>query len=335
MNRTTLRGAFTLAELLVIIAVTGVVLSILLPAIEKARAAADRTICANNLRQIGIGLQHYVVDQGSLPPGGFYPRGAGKPSWSVHARLLPYLEQDKLGLLLDLARSYEVQPDVTPGQVPVFVCPSDPRAGVRQEKGLAYFPTNYLANMGIWRVFDPAAGLGGDGVFPANSSSPNRGLRVEAIQDGLSNTIAFSEGKTFAHTVRDSGNPSGSQAAPPSNPAAVIAYGGSLQEGAGHAKWVDGRVDQTGFTGVFPPNADVRFGEGEAAIRGVDFTSFREGQSGGKPTYAAVTARSFHPGFVNCLLMDGSVRPVTDRVSLRIWRAYLTRAGGEYAGELQ
>ncbi len=61
----------------------------------------------------------------------------------------------------------------------------------------------------------------------------------------------------------------------------------------------------------------------------IDLTSMRDGESATVPTYAAVTARSYHPGLVNALLLDGSVRPVTDGIDRRVWRAFGTRSGGE------
>ncbi|HYT93106.1 MAG TPA: H-X9-DG-CTERM domain-containing protein, partial [Gemmataceae bacterium] len=96
-----------------------------------------------------------------------------------------------------------------------------------------------------------------------------------------------------------------------------------------HAEWVDGKVHETGFTTVFPPNTLVSYTSGDATYD-VDFLSATETNLG--DTYAAVTARSYHTGIVNVLLMDGSVRSVSSAVSGTTWRALGTRAGGEIVG---
>ncbi|NLY00173.1 MAG: DUF1559 domain-containing protein [Rhodopirellula sp.] len=100
----------------------------------------------------------------------------------------------------------------------------------------------------------------------------------------------------------------------------------------GHTEWVEGDVRETGVTTTFTPNALVPFNAG-GTIHDVDFTSMRDGESITLPTYAAITARSYHPGVVNTLLMDGSVRNVGSTIVLNVWRALGTRDGGEPVGE--
>src|SRR5947208_2836612 len=90
-------------------------------------------------------------------------------------------------------------------------------------------------------------------------------------------------------------------------PYSALEHGGTLRE-TGHTEWVDGRVHETGFTAAFPPNTRVAYTSGGKRYD-VDFISSTEGvTTGAPPTYAAVTARSYHPGGVNILLLDGSVR---------------------------
>lgn len=96
-----------------------------------------------------------------------------------------------------------------------------------------------------------------------------------------------------------------------------------------HVEWVDGKVHETGFTTVFTPNTKVEATNGGTTYD-VDFVSATESNLG--DTYAAVTARSFHPGGVNALMMDGSVRFVANSISQATWRALGTRAGGEVIG---
>ena len=90
------RRGFTLVELLVVIAIIGLLVALLLPAVQAAREAARRTQCTNNLKQMGLAMQLYMNAGGSLPPACFLAIGQTSTSWSVHARLLPYIEQANL-----------------------------------------------------------------------------------------------------------------------------------------------------------------------------------------------------------------------------------------------
>lgn len=90
------RSGFTLIEILVVIAIISLLLALILPAIQKVRASADKASCASNLKQIGIAMHHYHHDYGTLPPQGNFTVGSTFSGYSIHARLLPYIEQDNL-----------------------------------------------------------------------------------------------------------------------------------------------------------------------------------------------------------------------------------------------
>jgi prepilin-type N-terminal cleavage/methylation domain-containing protein len=114
------RRAFTLVEMLVVLALIGIVLGLLLPAVQAVREAANRTQCANNLHQIGIACLAYETDHKTLPPSHNINQGA---SWMV--LILPYVEQDTLFKQWDMTRTYYEQPDQARlGQVPIYFCPS-------------------------------------------------------------------------------------------------------------------------------------------------------------------------------------------------------------------
>jgi prepilin-type N-terminal cleavage/methylation domain-containing protein len=323
------RYGFTLVELLVVISIITLLLGLLLPAIQKVRAAADKLRCSSNLRQLGIALHHYHFDHDAFPVGGFYPTST--PGWSVQARLLPYIEEDNVHKMIDFALPYSAQPAVTQVRVPILICPSDPNIKPRPDGPITHHPLSYVANLGVWFVFDPISGQSGNGAFPVSRYSAYRGVTFASVTDGTSHTVGFSECKSYTPYLRDSGNPVGQNASPPTTPADVIALGGNFKADSGHTEWVDARVHQTGFTALFPPNTKVPF-TSPAGVQydEVDFNSSREGTSL-RPTYAVVTARSWHMNCVNALFLDGSVRSVGSNLPAALWQGLCTRSGGEDA----
>jgi prepilin-type N-terminal cleavage/methylation domain-containing protein len=348
------RTGLTLIEVLVVIAILLVMASMLLPAVQKVRETARRVQCQNNLRQIGLALHSYQDAFRSYPPPERYQTVAGpgllvrrqSSGWgmqkdgampitsasSVHQRLLPFLEQDNLQKELQTGGpanndNYVNSAGSQQWQVPVFRCPSDVTREAELAGGPAPRPLSYAANFGTWFIYDPQTGQGGDGAFVVN-----RALRPADFLDGLSQTLAFAEVKASTCYLGDSGEPNSPNSPPPLSPVEIIAYGGQFHSGgndAAHTDWLQGRVHQTGFTTVFPPNTVVSFTDDDGSSYNVDFVSSLEDRTANVLTYAAVTSRSGHPGSINALRMDGSVRPVRQDIQLSVWRALGTRAGGE------
>src|SRR5262245_65448416 len=118
-----LRRAFTLIELLVVIAIIAILIALLLPAVQKVREAAARSQCLNNLTQIGLALHNYHDAERGLPPGAVYKKLSD--SWSVHAHILPQIEQDALFRQIDWNASYSTQPAITRTRVALYICPSE------------------------------------------------------------------------------------------------------------------------------------------------------------------------------------------------------------------
>jgi hypothetical protein len=315
-------------ELLVVIAIIGILVALLLPAIQSAREAARRMACQNNVKQISLAAHNFESARGALPPALLY-YGANDPRnspWSAQARLLPYLEEENFESQIDYSVDYEA---ITFGdgligayRVTAYVCPSEERDQVRLSGGVAsHYPINYGVNRGLWRTFDPTGRLQDEGAFQAN-----QGTQFRRITDGLTSTLMLAEVIAWTPYFRDQAL---GQPTPPVDPGDICGLGGSFKSDSGHTEWVDGRAHQTGFTTVFTPGTRVVCVQGGQPYD-VDWTSSREGKSDTELTYSAVTARSYHAGdIVNVAMMDGSVHVVTSDIDLMIWRALSTRAGEE------
>jgi prepilin-type N-terminal cleavage/methylation domain-containing protein len=334
----TTRRAFTLIELLVVIAVIAILIGLLVPAVQKVRDAAARTQCRNNLKQIGLAIHNYESTLKSYPPSMLIaPKTVfttNNGSWSIHARIMPFIEQDNAYVKVNLEVAWDAQlaTGVPQSRIPIYLCPSEVNDRVRTSGGNPFvYPHTYGFNFGTWFVYDPDSGATGDGVF-----APNLTVRAPTIADGLSNTLCAAEVKAFTPYVRNTTDPG---AAPPGNPPAVAAMaaggqnklGPNTNDNTGHTEWPDGRVHHSGFTTVFTPNTKVPFVAGGNTYD-IDYNSRQEGNSATLRTYAAITSRSYHSGIVHVLLMDGSARSVSDSISLGTWRALGTRQGEEVLG---
>src|SRR5262249_20048797 len=185
------RSGFTLIELLVVIAIIGVLIALLLPAVQSAREAARRIECTNNLKQIGIALHNYHDVLGSLPWGVGHEAMPGSPDggqfWSALALALPFMEQLPLhnAINFDLTAwvSFPENDTVKSTRIGLFLCPADPDRLTNPQGH-----TNYAANFGTIPItFYP----GSNGVF--GPVPETRIVRLGDITDGTSNTVAFGE----------------------------------------------------------------------------------------------------------------------------------------------
>lgn len=325
------RPGFTLIELLVVIAIIAVLVALLLPTVQSAREAARRTQCRNNLKQFGLALQNYVSTNTLLPPSAcidLRPGAGTSESWSVHARLLPGIDQGSFYKKLDLGSTWHTQFALDGVKLPVLVCPSDVNADViRVPTGNRpkHFGTSYGFNNGTWFVFDPITGRYGDGVF-----LPNTRISLAAVRDGTSNTLMAAEVRSWSPTRR-TGGPMPTTV--PQDIAAVEALmpQASVFRDNGHTEWFEGIVHHAGVTTTLVPNASSRCNNGASILNYCNYNSWQEGSNGpaGMPTYSATTARSYHTGMVMVSMLDGSSRGINDKIGLPVWRALGTRSGSE------
>jgi prepilin-type processing-associated H-X9-DG protein/prepilin-type N-terminal cleavage/methylation domain-containing protein len=180
-------SAFTLVELVIVLAIVAVVVGLLFPAVQRVREAANRIRCTNNLRQIGIALHHYHDACRTFPPGGIEWRSPGdfsKRQLAWCAFLLPYLEQESVYRSLNLNKPFD-SPENAQGAaavLPVFLCPSKRR-------------TNYqFEGRGVCDY----GGIFGQALF-GNNSPPNgtllfdKPISIAMIADGTSCTVMMSE----------------------------------------------------------------------------------------------------------------------------------------------
>ena len=205
MRRTKRSRGFTLIELLVVIAIIGILIALLLPAVQQARAAARRTQCKNNLKQIGIALHNYHDVHRTLPMGSKKLSGVGGGAWGFLLFLLPHLEQENSFRAVNFGNNdccsevlaLQAAGRTTPSRVPyeVLLCASDPMSGKLHFSGPSQgsancgelFPGNY---MGVSGTVDTNCGgtWTGNGVLYSLSS-----VSFRDITDGTANTMAVGE----------------------------------------------------------------------------------------------------------------------------------------------
>lgn len=328
------RSGLTVVELLVVIAVIGLVLAVLLPAVQTARESGRRAECAARLGQFARALQAYESANKAFPAANMplvSPRLRGAGWFSPHAHLLPYLEQTPLAQAIDINCQTVIMSNWTvapPSQdsyetpLPVFACPSDVNAG-------GFVPRN---NFRVCTGSSPYV-MHDEHIWPKGGNGAFTILKQLApadFLDGLSNTLGVAEKAVGSgdaagyHRRVDYWSSGVSELGPPfPNSDAMAAICSSIlsapalfRTDAG-AQWAYSGYDYTWYSHVSTPNSqicDCSFNMGNAVVR--------IHMQGG-----VFRASSYHPGGVNGALMDGSVRFTADNIALHVWRSLATRAG--------
>lgn len=321
------RAAFSLVELLIVIAIIGILIGLLIPAVQASRASAARNVCANNLRQIGLAAHHHVVSRGHFPSGSVAREFPDQPltawtfyRWSALALLTPHLENTAAYNALDLSvplydRTLDVRSENAEAVrflVAEFLCPSDIQRPVSED----FAPTNYAVCAGT--------GAGGgtpwstNGVFFINSETT-----PAKITDGLSKTALASESllgqPQNAHPHDPQTEYKFAFASPLSEPLCNASAQWNVTDPRGFA-WVNGEFRCALYNHRNTPNSPVPDCMGVQIGGGVK-TQFTP--------YGWRAARSNHPGGVNLLLADGALRFVADDVDATLWKDLATIAGGD------
>ncbi len=351
------RRGFTLIELLVVIAIIAVLIALLLPAVQSAREAARRSQCTNNLKQLGIALHNYH-DVTLKLPWGAGPWGWN--DWSAHVMMLPYMEQTPMYNAINFvngcadSRCGGMNTTAVYNKVAGFLCPSDP-----DRLTSPHGHNNYMGNAGSapnafygWNAVSKGSDGPNAGIFcfvgvacdngPAPPCGNAQGqapfsIGFRDITDGLSQTVAFSErvkgiGNNNNSTI-DNTKPSASfvdvpgvpndgnldaqpgpfyQACKSFNTSTMTTKNLDNQDASGR-RWDVGYAPDTRYVHVMPPNAPIQCG-------GTNDDAGRQ---------AGYGATSRHPGGVNCLFADGSVKFIKETINTAPWWGIGTRSAGE------
>jgi type II secretory pathway pseudopilin PulG len=325
-----------LVELLVVIAIIGILVALLLPAVQAAREAARRTSCINNLKQFGLALHNYESAKKCLPPGQLgafeYDPANNKPGnyYSVQTQLLSYFEEENLRSLFDLNKYvYDEKNWVAANSLAgLLLCPTDPHHGELGDGGW----TNYHANSGSWAHLMK----GWDGVFGAivneGGIPPLPPLRLAKVVDGTSNTAALAEtvnglwpdpaptvgGDPLADCFDFGGNPvpTGGGSATLAKirslfmnrdwRTATVAWSGAWRYRG--TPWTEGTMWRTWYNHLLPPNS----------VCWVVTDSWWKIVS---------PASSYHSGVVNVTMVDSSVQTISTDIDAEVWTEMGTRDG--------
>ena len=316
LHRSARRG-FTLIELLVVIAIIGILIGLLLPAVQKVREAANRMKCANNLKQLGLGLHNFHGAYGGFPKAG---KLANELSW--HVFILPFIEQDALYRQFSFATgSYCGAGGTGPNKnifaindpMPMFLCPASPvtqmltaapnSPNTPEMVGTAVpYTTHYYGVIGAkgtnpvngqaypWINNGPHGGFATSGIFmvdtvsTSTSPGPDIGYAISDVFDGTSNTLLVGE-MSWTNNVT----------------------------GTRYRSWVRGCDAQPVCSG----SRNVA-----SSINAPSIALFND-----------IAFGSQHPGGANFCFGDGSVRFLSDNIYLSTYLSLASRNGGEVLGD--
>ena len=341
------RAGFTLVELLVVIAIIGILIGLLLPAVQMAREAARKTQCRNNLRQFGLAILNYETSNGVIVPGCIWDSlGSNKIFASASTMLLPYFEAGNVAAIYDQSKPWNKQGlGISDQVIPSFTCPSNPKdnpttdlifgsGGLNLDSGPVMGVLDYIFCKGVtdaWCTRPDTVPSDERGLFDAAYT-----VRMAQITDGTSNTIAMGEG-AGGEAFRVCGTHNCT------TPAADDMITKSPQFATNY--WFLPQPNQQTLTslGIFRTSG---FGCTIEPLNKYPVTHSMADQRSGKidncnssisPTpgpHFTSNFRSAHSGGGHFLLVDGSCQWVNVQIDMGVYRGMSTIGGGE-VGNLQ
>lgn len=347
---------FSIVELLTVIAIIGVLVGLLLPAVMMAREAARRTECQNNLRQIGMATLSFEADKQRFPQlrtdsidCSRWRLNEPRAEWSIFVSILKYIESGAVeqqrnpemhwNQIVDGREFAEYRPTQ-------YRCPSTDDVARQSPAGDQQLASSYAVCWGVW-----ARGTSGETRFGLlGDKLGTKGVGRSEFKDGVNNTIAFAEvlpGLDYYESRMCV-----TETIPvPADPEGFIRNSvlprAVLHKGKSHVQWVDARITQTGFTTLLNPNSQA-----DLPAVGIELGNWINAESvivsldpcemaGAKcsppefpPALFAMGARSHHSGVVNVVMVDGGVKALGSQIDSKTWRALGTRNGREIVGEL-
>lgn len=314
--RKPVRRGFTLVELLVVIAIIGILVALLLPAVQAAREAARRAQCINTLKQYALAMHNHHDSHKHLPPGGIHWSQPPKQRTFV-VELWPYMEQSALADQYDYEKAWYQPPNAEFGttstpvaqRVPLYYCPSDrvnamftfPNDFIRCRGNYVVNSGNTAADAGSPENSAPFKAVPGAGRLPGKRKlSANRPTKMSQITDGTSNTLMMSE----------------------------VIFPENDSDGDMRGDFFSIDAGAYMFTTNNTPNSSVPDQCGwNFCISRPEFNM--PCTATGDFENIIVSARSKHPGGVSVAMCDGSVDFLTDNLSTAVFRAMGTSQGGE------